>query len=110
MYIAKGMIDECLARWASDSNNNLAAIVTDVFRVNEKGNINVRAIMSLRKHKIQDRQWQQAMEVLGDSTINLLSKGHFRIYERENVESKWEQIPLDFSRITLKEPKKPKES
>lgn len=79
---AKALIDECLEEWSRDSPSALRAIVEQAFNVNKEGRINTNAILSLRRHNIEDERWQRAMQAISDSLTVQDSKAYVRLYKR----------------------------
>ena len=98
LIAVKGLIDECLVRWGTDSNDNLRTIVNYAFRVNKEGNLNMANILALRRHKFDDEQWKTAMEALGESLQVLDSCQYLRVYER-NASGGYNPIPLDVAAL-----------
>ncbi|MBO2656186.1 DUF3164 family protein [Shewanella algae] len=98
LQIAKEMIDECIFRWSEKADPNLKVIVTGAFEVDKKGNLNTGRILALRKHKIEDPQWLDAMTAIADSIIETGSKSYIHFRQR-NGEGKLVNIPLDLAAL-----------
>jgi hypothetical protein len=96
LQIAKGLIDECITRWAQGSSSEIKALVTDAFQVDKQGAVNTARILGLRRLAIDDVQWQQAMEAISDAIQVSGTKEYLRFYIREE-NGKYQQIPLDFA-------------
>lgn len=95
---AKNIIDECLEKWSRDSPVPLRAIVEQAFDINKEGRINTNAILSLRRIKIDDERWQQAMQAISDSLQTQDSKAYVRLYKRDKT-GKYVAVPLDMSAL-----------
>ena len=95
---AKNIIDECLEEWSRNSPVPLRAIVEQAFDVNKEGRINTNAILSLRRLKIDDERWQQAMQAISDSLQTQDSKAYVRLYKRDST-GKYVAVPLDMSAL-----------
>jgi hypothetical protein len=95
---AKAAIDNCLKKWAGDSNANLVAIVNDAFRVDRSGRFNVRNLIGLRRHKIKDPDWQKAIEILLDAISVTDTKAYLTIHQRQ-ANGAWQQVNLNFSSL-----------
>lgn len=95
---AKNIIDECLEEWSRNSPVPLRAIVEQAFDVNKEGRINTNAILSLRRLKIDDERWQQAMQAISDSLQTQDSKAYVRLYKRD-ASGKYNAVPLDMSAL-----------
>ena len=99
LHIAKELIDNCLDRWTVDGKEEIRAIVTDAFSVNQKGKFNIRRILGLRRIQSDDPDWIQAMDMISDSLQVAGSKSYFRVYERSGTENKLQCITLEFSKL-----------
>lgn len=99
IHAAKTLIDECIVDWSVGANKNLATLVNTAFKVDSQGNLtNIRNILQLRNHKIEDERWQRAMQAISDSIIVFDTKEYIRFYERQD-DGSYAQISLDFSAI-----------
>ena len=98
LHAAKALIDECLEEWSRNSPVPLRAIVEQAFDVNKEGRINTNAILSLRRLKIDDERWQQAMQAISDSLQTQDSKAYVRLYKRDST-GKYVAVPLDMSAL-----------
>jgi hypothetical protein len=98
LHIAKKMIDECLVHWSENSRSEIRVIINDAFNVDKEGRVNIRRILELRKHKIDDPKWIQAMGVIADSLHVVNRKAYIRMYERTQ-NGTWKNICLDFAAL-----------
>lgn len=98
LQVAKALVDECLHEWSQDSGPELKTIVEQAFKVNKKGKINTRQILSLRSYKIDHPTWKQAMEAISDAVTVVDTCIYYRLYERDD-EGKYHQLALDFSKV-----------
>lgn len=97
---ARNMIKDCLRKWARQGiNQNLEAIIEDKYALNDKGCVKVKELLSLRRLKINDSDWKQAMDVMTDSLFTSESKSYMRFYVRNAETGKYEQVKADFSAI-----------
>lgn len=100
LQVAKELIDECLKDWSSTSGPELRTIVNGAFKVDSKGDVNVKSILSLRKHRIEDPRWKKAMKAISDSITVTGSKSYIRIYKRSgDTGEDYAQIPLDLASV-----------
>lgn len=97
LQVAKELIDECLKEWTKDSGSELKAIINTAFKIDQKGRVNTKAILALRKLDIEDERWKRAMDAISDSLTVAGSKAYIRIYKRIDETNEYEQIPLDLS-------------
>ena len=98
LQLAKQKIDECLKAWTTDSNVNLKAIITEAFQVDKKGQLAKHRILSLRKFKIKDPTWKEAMELI-DKAIQVTSTKQYVGFFVRNESGKLERLLLNFSAI-----------
>lgn len=98
LQIAKDIIDECLSEWAKGANENLQALITDAFEVDKEGQLNTARILSLRRIKINDPRWLQAMEAIADSLQVAVSKTYLNFREQAD-DGRMVHIPLDIAGV-----------
>jgi hypothetical protein len=103
LVAAKAMIDDCIKRWSKGSNKNLQAIVQGAFKTDKQGRFSAARVLSLRKHNIDDPQWQQAMKALADAIEVDSSAEYFRVYWRDDNNS-YRPLALDLANITTEIP------
>ncbi len=96
LQIAKQIIDECLYDWAKDANQNLRTLITDAFEVDKEGELNTGRILSLRRIKINDERWKQAMDAISESLRIAVSKTYINFREKDS-NGKYNNIPLDLA-------------
>jgi hypothetical protein len=93
---AKALVDECLTEWTTGSRDEIKLLVQDAFKVDGKGQLNIRSLLSLRKLNITDDRWQRAMTAIGDSFFTASSKQYVRFYERQD-DGQYKAISLDIA-------------
>ena len=98
LQIAKQIIDECLNDWAKDANQNLKTLITDAFEVDKEGELNTGRILSLRRIKIQDKRWEQAMDAISESLRIAVSKTYINFKEKDHI-GKYNNISLDIAGV-----------
>lgn len=98
LQIAKQIIDECLNDWAKDANQNLKTLITDAFGVDKEGELNTGRILSLRRIKIQDKRWEQAMDAISESLRIAVSKTYINFKEKDHI-GKYNNISLDIAGV-----------
>lgn len=101
IHQAKALIDECIAEWSSEVKNPIKEIVQEVFDTKQKGKLNIKGLRSLKRIRIKNKKWQQAMELLTKAELIAGSKRYIRAYSRTGVEGDWKGIPLDFAAIDV---------
>lgn len=96
LQAAKGLIDECITEWTEGSRDEIRALINDAFQVDKEGRINTGRVLSLRRLKIEDERWRQAMQAVSDSLRVAGSKTYLRVYERRE-DGKYAPIALDMA-------------
>jgi len=99
LQVAKDLIDACIHDWSNGADDKILTLVNDAFQVDKQGNVSTARILALRRLKIDDEQWKQAMLAIADSMSVSGSKTYVRVYRRVGQENKWQAIPLDFSAL-----------
>ncbi len=97
LQVAKNLIDECIFDWNSGSSDEISALVNHAFNVDKKGQINRESLFALRRVKITDPRWLQAMEAITDSIRITGSKTYVRFYQRSTATDKWQAITIDLA-------------
>ena len=99
LMIAKEIIDSLLKEWTDRGRDEIKILVNDAFAVDQQGKVNIRKILTLRRHAIKDPKWLEAMDLISESLQVSGSKSYFRVYERTGPEGKYINIPLDFAAL-----------
>lgn len=99
LQAAKALIDECILRWGSRANRNLMTLVLDAFKVDGSGNVSTGKVLGLRRHDIEDEQWQKAMNLITESVQVVGSKPYIRFYERNDATGAYENISVDVASV-----------
>ena len=95
LQVAKGLVDECLREWSTDSRPELRAIVDRAFNVEKAGRDNRADLLSLLRLEIADERWQRGMQAIKDSMKPIGTKRYVRIYRRSNANAAWEAVSID---------------
>lgn len=96
---AKALIDQCVTKWAAGANDNIKVLVNDAFQVDKEGLINTSRVLGLRRLKIQDDDWLQAMQAISDSIQIASTKPYIRFYERDDATGDYNPISLDMAAV-----------
>jgi hypothetical protein len=99
LQVAKELIDQCIHRWSDGVDSKVRALVEHAFQVDKEGKINTGRVLTLRRIKIDDEQWQQAMEAIADSIQVSGSTTYLRLYERVGETDQFESIALDLAKV-----------
>lgn len=98
LQLAKEIIDECIVKWSVGSRDEIRALVQDAFCKDRAGKLSSGRILGLRRLKIDDPDWQKAMDLISDSIQVSGSKEYLRVYEQCS-EGTYRQIPLDVASL-----------
>jgi Protein of unknown function (DUF3164) len=98
LNVAKKKIDLCIEKWSAGASDNIIALVNKAFKVDRKGNVDVKQLKGLRELNIKDMQWKEAMELIEDSIKVDVTKTYFNFRSRSD-EGKMTAIPLNFSAL-----------
>jgi len=101
LQVAKALIDECIHDWSNGADDKILTLVNDAFQVDKQGNVSTSRILGLRRLKIEDDKWQQAMQAIADSMTTAGSKTYIRAYERVGSTDQWKVISLDFAALEV---------
>lgn len=95
---ARELINQCLHDWTEGSPDDLRAIIDAAFDRDKEGKLSPGRILGLRRLKLKDPRWREAMEAISDSVQVTGSKAYIRVYERDAT-GKYQAIPLDMAAI-----------
>ncbi|PPD36762.1 MAG: sulfate transporter [Methylomonas sp.] len=101
LQIAKQLIDQCIHRWAEGSSAKIRALIEHAFQTDKMGRINTDRVLSLTKLKIEDADWQHAMDALQNSVSVVSTARYMRIYKRIGRSDQYKHIALDLAAIEL---------
>ena len=99
LQLAKQKIDDCLERWSEGANDNLKVVVFEAFKVDSKGNVDVKRIIGLRKLKFRDKVWIAAMDLITESITITGTRSYLLFMRKENKDAEWETIRLDLAGV-----------
>lgn len=99
LQAARALIDACLQRWTEGARPELKTIINDAFQVDKQGNINTDRVLALRRLKIEDEDWLNAMQAISDAIRVTGSTSYIRLYERIDGTGGWRGIPLDLASV-----------
>ena len=98
LQLAKQKIDECIKAWSADSNDNLKAIVNDAFQLDKHGQLARYRIFALRRFKIKDPVWKEAMELIDKAILVTSTKQYISFAVRDEA-GNYNRIVLNFSAL-----------
>lgn len=98
LQFAKQKIDNCLERWSEGADAKLRTVVFDAFKIDRKGRVDTKRILGLRKLAIKDKEWQEAMDLIGKAVTVVSSKTYF-MFRFKEADGEWRTMPLDLARI-----------
>lgn len=99
LQVGKDLLDELFEEWGADAHPSLRAVFNEAFSVGKEGKISVDRVLMLRRMRIDEPRWSQAMAAINDSIKVTLSRRYVRIHRRTDANSKWEQVKLDLASV-----------
>ncbi len=103
LTLAKEKLDEYFNLKTKDSDPEIRTLITKVFDVDKKGNVNAKQILSLKSYKITHPVWLEAMAIIDESIEIVGSKSYIRFYKREKIDDPWRAISIDFAAIGVED-------
>jgi len=94
---AKALVDACVVRWSEGANANIRVLINDAFQVDKEGNISIGRVLGLRRHAIDDPDWQTAMRAISDSLQVATTRPYIRFYVRDDASGRYEALSLDMA-------------
>lgn len=98
LQVAKTLVDQCIDEWSEGANDKIKVIVQEAFSTN-KGRLDTKRVLGLRRYQIKDARWQHAMTLIGESVVVSRSKSYIRVRERVGADEAWQAIALDLAQI-----------
>ena len=80
------------------SNDNLKAIVNDAFQLDKHGQLARYRIFALRRFKIKDPVWKEAMELI-DKAITVTSTKQYISFSVRDEAGNYNKVVLNFSSL-----------
>lgn len=99
LKVAKEILDRFLMEEIRGVSDNIRALVLSAFDVDQEGKLNTRNILALRKIKIGDQRWSEAMNAISEAVQIAGSKEYIRVYTRPDSRSKWEMVNLNIASV-----------
>ena len=99
LQAARALINECAQEWADGSRDEVKALIEGVFDTDKEGRISASKVLSLRRYKIEEPKWLEAMQAIADSLTVVGSKEYVRFYERVGQSDQYRAIVLDLAAV-----------
>jgi hypothetical protein len=97
LQAAEKKLQQALAEMTASDTGDLATIVTAAFNL-DGGKVRVAEILRLRRYKIANELWNDAMSIIDQAILVISSKKQIRLYER-NEAGEYLNIPLDIAAL-----------
>ena len=98
LQIAKSKIDQCIKSWSKGSGQKIKALVNKAFKVDRKGDVDAKTILSLKDMDFEDELWQEAMKIIADSVTVKNTKTYYNFKVKDDA-GNMKPIQLNFSRV-----------
>lgn len=93
--VTREKVFECIGKWSSGANANLARLVEKAFEVDKNGHLSAAKILSLRTIRIKDDpDWDAAMKAL-DGAIQVIGSRQYVRFYRRGPDGKYAQVGVD---------------
>ena len=99
LNLAKEKLDEYFLAKTEHADPEIKTLITKVFEVDKKGNVNAKQILSLKSYKITHPIWLEAMAIIDEAVEIVGSKSYIRFHKRDRIEDAWQHISLDFASL-----------
>jgi len=103
LQLAKQKLDKFFQDVTKDARDELKALVHDAFAVDQKGNLNKRQILRLRKYNIKHPQWKEAMGLIDAAITIEATKQYMNFYRKPKDDQKksYTVLSLNFSALEV---------
>lgn len=98
LHVAKVKIDKCITAWAEGSRTEIVALVNQAFQVNQKGQMDVKALLKLPRIQSKNPDWLEAMELIKNS-VTVQSTKQYMNFRVKREDGSWETVVLNFSAV-----------
>ncbi|AXC26612.1 Hypothetical protein APO_0380 [Acetobacter pomorum DM001] len=99
---AQALMGEVLDDLMEDVNPDIRLLLEAAFVPDEKtGRVNVERLQQVRRIKLSHPRWPDVLDAVANSIEVTSSKSYLRFYWRERHDQDWQQIVLQFSKISV---------
>lgn len=100
LQIAKRLLDEMILARANKAGADsfLVTLVTQAFKVDQEGKVDVGAILALRRMKVDDPSWEKVTAAIDGAVRIIGTKRYVRFYRRADANGDWQMVPLDIAK------------
>lgn len=100
LQIAKRLLDEMILARANKAGADsfLVTLVTQAFKVDQEGKVDVGAILALRRMKVDDPSWEKVTAAIDGAVRIIGTKRYVRFYRRPDANGDWQMVPLDIAK------------
>ncbi|MFV3126091.1 DUF3164 family protein [Niveispirillum sp. KHB5.9] len=100
LQIAKRLLDEMILARANKEGADtfLVTLVTQAFKVDQEGKVDVGAILALRRMKVADPNWEKVTNAIDGAVRIIGTKRYVRFYRRTDANGDWQMVPLDIAK------------
>lgn len=99
LQLAKQKINRCLELWSDGADDKLKAVVFDAFKVDRKGQLDSKRILGLRALKINDEDWQAAMDLITEAITITGTRRYLRFQVKDGQDAEWRTLRLDLAGV-----------
>lgn len=106
ILLAQQKIYNCMDRWGEKANRSLRVIMSDYFKPKSNGKLDKNNILKLKKHKFDDPEWLEAMDLI-DEAIRVVDSRIYYNFKIKDNRGKERSISVNFSYVDADEPLNP---
>lgn len=98
LQLVKQHFDICIKDWSKTSRSELSVLINDVFKTDNKGQLNKVRLLSLLKHDFDHQNWKKGIEILRRSIRVESTKEYYRFFQSDESGKKT-PIIINFSEM-----------
>lgn len=97
LQAARAILDDLRAQWAADAHPDLCTLIETALTADTEGRVPVTSILRLRRARIADPRWGQAMRAIDDAIRVVGSRAYLRVHVRPSIEHEWQAVPVSLA-------------
>jgi hypothetical protein len=97
LQAAEMKLQQAVDQMTPDENSDLKTIISAAFNL-DAGKVRVGEILRLRRYKIENELWNEAMQIINQAIQVISCKRQIRLYERNDM-GEYINIPLDIAAL-----------
>lgn len=99
LNIAMKKLEGLIKDHSGDIDEIIKVVVFEAFQVDKAGFIDAKKVLQLRRYKITNPIWEDAMKDIDQSIEVAGSRSYLQFWQRKSAKDDWQSIPLDIARL-----------